>query len=261
VVLIASNGSTTDTATQVVTIHPKPTAAITGNDTLCAGASTTLTGAGGSSYSWNTGAITAPISVSPPANTTYTLVVGNGFCYDTTTTQVIVLAGPTVSAGADTTINIGGSVTLHATGTGTSYSWSPSTSLSCTVCPNPTASPSQTTEYVVTTTSANGCVRTDTVIVYVTFDCGEVYVPNFFSPNGDGKNDFECVYGHCIQTLDFAIYDRWGEKVFETNDPKQCWDGTFRGKLMNSAVFAYYLKATLLNGQVISQKGNITLDR
>ncbi|MFI5151316.1 MAG: kelch repeat-containing protein [Bacteroidia bacterium] len=261
VVLIANNGTTTDTAIQVVTIHPKPSASITGNDTICAGLPTTLTGAGGTTYSWNTGATTAPISVSPAANTTYTLVVSNGFCNDTARVNVVVRPGPTVEAGNNDTVNIGGSVPLLATGTGTTYSWSPSTSLSCTTCPNPVASPTQTTEYIVTTASANGCVMTDTVVVFVTFECGEVYVPNFFSPNGDGKNESECVYGYCIKTLDFAIYDRWGEKVFETTDPKTCWDGTFRGKMMNSGVFAYYLKATLLNGKNISQKGNITLDR
>ncbi len=261
VTLIASNGTTTDTSTQVVTIHPKPVASITGNDTICAGLSTTLTGAGGGTYSWNTGATTAPINVSPPTNTTYTLIVSNGPCFDTTTQNVVVIPGPTVSAGNDTTINIGGSVTLNATGSGTTYTWSPSGSLSCSVCPNPTANPTQTTEYIVTTTNANGCKTYDTVIVFVTLDCGEVYVPNFFSPNGDGKNDFECVYGYCIQTLDFAIYDRWGEKVFETTDPKLCWDGSYHGKMMNTAVFVYYLKATLLNGQVVTQKGNITLDR
>jgi len=260
--LIASNGTTTDTSLQTVAVHPKPTASITGNDTVCAGASTILTGAGGGTYSWNTGAVTAPITVSPALNTTYTLVVSNGFCKDTSRVMVIVKAGPSVEAGNDTTINLGTSITLDAVGTGTTYSWYPSTGLSCTTCANPTATPLVSTYYIVRTTDARGCSSSDTIFVLVRDDCGELFVPNFFSPNNDGKNDKACVYGGCITALDFTIFDRWGETVYHTNDPKECcWDGSYNGQLMNSAVFVYYLKATLLTGQQVVQKGNITLMR
>ncbi|MBA3705750.1 MAG: gliding motility-associated C-terminal domain-containing protein [Bacteroidetes bacterium] len=64
-----------------------------------------------------------------------------------------------------------------------------------------------------------------------------------------------------MATMEFSIYDRWGEKVFETNAPKDCWDGTYKGTLMNTAVFAYYFKATLTTGEQITKKGNISLIR
>ncbi|MES2592431.1 MAG: gliding motility-associated C-terminal domain-containing protein [Bacteroidota bacterium] len=92
-------------------------------------------------------------------------------------------------------------------------------------------------------------------------ECGEMFVPTAFSPDGNGENDVECVYGKCVKTIYFAIYDRWGEKVFETTDQSQCWDGTFRGKEMNTAVFVYYMKATLTTGEEVSKKGNISLLR
>ncbi|OFY86037.1 MAG: hypothetical protein A3F72_21575 [Bacteroidetes bacterium RIFCSPLOWO2_12_FULL_35_15] len=92
-------------------------------------------------------------------------------------------------------------------------------------------------------------------------ECGETFVPNAFSPDNDGANDLECVLGKCIQDFYFAIYDRWGEKIFETTDQKNCWDGTYKGKLMNTAVFVYYLKVTLTTGELINKKGNITLIR
>jgi len=92
-------------------------------------------------------------------------------------------------------------------------------------------------------------------------ECGELFVPNAFSPDNNGENDMECVYGRCIEKLYFAIYDRWGEKVFETTDLKQCWDGSYKGKQMNTAVFVYYLKATLTTGEEITKKGNISLLR
>ncbi|HET6992876.1 MAG TPA: gliding motility-associated C-terminal domain-containing protein [Bacteroidia bacterium] len=89
-------------------------------------------------------------------------------------------------------------------------------------------------------------------------DC-EIYIPNAFSPNNDGQNDFECVRGNCIQSIHFAIYDRWGEKVFESSDQNVCWDGTYRGVKLENAVFYYTLDAVLLNGDKIQKSGNISL--
>ncbi|HXC03540.1 MAG TPA: gliding motility-associated C-terminal domain-containing protein [Bacteroidia bacterium] len=90
-------------------------------------------------------------------------------------------------------------------------------------------------------------------------ECPEIYVPNTFTPNGDGMNELECVYGGCVEQVDFSIYNRWGEKVFESKDLKQCWDGTYAGKPMNSGVFVFYLTATLTDGRKVKQKGTINL--
>lgn len=92
-------------------------------------------------------------------------------------------------------------------------------------------------------------------------ECGEMFVPNAFSPDNNGENDMECVYGKCVKSIYFAIYDRWGEKVFETTDIMQCWDGTYKGKDMNTAVFVYYMRATLTTGDEVNKKGNISLIR
>lgn len=97
--------------------------------------------------------------------------------------------------------------------------------------------------------------------ILINDECGELFVPTAFSPNNDSQNDFECVYGRCIEELLFSIYDRWGEKVFETTDSKQCWDGTYRGKPMNTGVFVYYLNATFKSGESVTKKGNIGLVR
>jgi gliding motility-associated-like protein len=93
-------------------------------------------------------------------------------------------------------------------------------------------------------------------------ECPDIFIPSAFSPNGDGINDQECLYGQdCIQSIYFAIYDRWGEKIFETTDKKHCWDGTFNGQRMDDAVFVYYIRATLTSGSAFTKKGNITLIR
>lgn len=161
-------------------------------------------------------------------------------------------------AGAWTTINIGQSTTLNGTGGG-NYSWSPAGSLSCSNCQNPVASPTVTTTYTLTVTDSLGCLAVDTVTIYVDVVCGEVFVPNAFSPNADNQNDVLYIRGICIETLEFAIYNRWGEQVFRTNDPQVGWDGTWRGAPCENAVFNYVATGTLIDGTEFSKKGNVSL--
>ncbi|HRH39749.1 MAG TPA: gliding motility-associated C-terminal domain-containing protein, partial [Flavobacteriales bacterium] len=160
----------------------------------------------------------------------------------------------------DTVLTGGESTTLFASGGGT-YVWSPATGLSCTNCQSPTASPTDTTVYCVVVTDVNQCTDTACVRILVEAPCGEVFVPTAFSPDASGKNDRQCVYGDCISSMAFAIYDRWGKEVFSSTDPKVCWDGTFNGKAVNPAVFVYRLTATLTNGESVERSGNITLLR
>ena len=169
---------------------------------------------------------------------------------------------PVADAGQDITIEEGLSIQLSATG-GQTYSWSPADGLSCTDCQSPVALPSGSTIYCVTATDANGCSDTSCVKVTVDIVCGEVYVPNAFSPDGsnDPENEKQCVYGKCIQSMEFSIYTRWGQKVFETTDQKKCWDGTFKGEKLNTGVYVYYLKATLTDGTNINRKGDVSLIR
>lgn len=89
--------------------------------------------------------------------------------------------------------------------------------------------------------------------------CRDIFFPTIFSPNGDGLNDEQCVFGNCIKSLYWSVYNRWGEKVFETEDKNACWDGTFRGKPLNTGVYVYKLSAILNNGEIIKQNGNLTI--
>jgi len=91
--------------------------------------------------------------------------------------------------------------------------------------------------------------------------CGDIFVPNVFSPNNDNANNTGCVYSTCIKNMKFVICDRWGEEVFTSNDPQICWDGRFRGVLEGSGVFTYVLNAEMHLGKTISKRGNITLMR
>lgn len=206
-----------------------------------------------------------PSSVCYPSTGTFTvrLIASNSSTSDTIIKTITVVA-PSLSAGPDVVIAPGGSTQLNATGNVTSFSWSPATGLSNPSISNPIASPSVTTTYIVTGSDSNNCPASSVVTVNVEVPeapCGETFVPTGFSPNGDGENDIECVMGSCITSMTFSIYDRWGEKVFESSDQLQCWDGKFRGQLMNTGIYVYHLKATLKNGEEVNQKGNINLIR
>ncbi|MEO5641875.1 MAG: gliding motility-associated C-terminal domain-containing protein [Bacteroidia bacterium] len=86
-----------------------------------------------------------------------------------------------------------------------------------------------------------------------------LYVPTAFSPNGDGNNDLLFVRGKNIDQLNFSVYDRWGQRVFETNDINVGWDGRYNGEAMENAVFVYYLTLTYADGKTEIKKGNVSL--
>ena len=197
-----------------------------------------------------------------PGDYTIALAVTNPYGYDSIIkTKIIhVVDTPNTDALRDTCIRYGQSVQLF--GVQASYfTWSPNVALSCTNCANPIANPTVSTTYVLTGYNSKKCKYNDTLRLCVVQDCGEMFVPNAFSPNLDGVNDVLYVRGKCLKNLTFMIFNRWGEKVFETSDQKIGWDGTFNGELLNTAVFVYRLEGTTFDGNAFSQKGNITLIR
>jgi len=166
---------------------------------------------------------------------------------------------------SDSTIYIGESVNLLANTTGNfTYSWTPVSGISNPTIQNPTANPVINTTYYVTITDSSGCSNLDSVSVVVReVSCvePEIFIPNAFTPNGDNNNDKVYVRGNTIKELEFKIFDRWGEKVFETNDPKIGWDGYYKGEIANPAVYVYYVEAVCFNNEKFFKKGNITLIR
>jgi len=88
-----------------------------------------------------------------------------------------------------------------------------------------------------------------------------IYVPNAFTPNGDGKNDQVHVHSESIRSLSFYVYDQWGELIYTTNEQQNGWDGTFKGKKEPAGVYVYYLEAVMNDGEKLTKKGTITLLR
>ncbi len=112
--------------------------------------------------------------------------------------------------------------------------------------------------YVVTHTDVNGCSAKDSIRVLVNF-FEAVGIPTAFSPNNDGVNDVLFVRGYRVEELSFAVYNRNGEKVFETLDQNIGWDGSYKGDPANPGVFHWVLYYQLVDGKKREQKGNITL--
>jgi gliding motility-associated-like protein len=261
--IVGSTGSCSDSVTAIIKITPAPVPVVSNTQNICPGNLVTLNASGGTTYIWSTGATSSAITINPSVSGTYSVIISNGPCGSKDSVQVNVDPLPTGNACCSTTITIGSDTVLSVIPVvkGSTYDWTPGAGLSCTTCPNPIASPSVTTTYYVTITDSNGCIKKDTVTITVNEDCGTVFVPNAFSPNGDMENDILYVYGPCIKTLEFSIYDRWGNEVFETKDVKGGWDGKYNGVLMNTGVFVYTLKAVLLDNSTVSKKGNVTLLR
>ena len=105
-----------------------------------------------------------------------------------------------------------------------------------------------------------GCVDLYSLDVCI-YDPVELFIADAFSPNGDGVNDVLYVRGNGVAELEFLVYNRWGQKVFESHDVDQGWDGTFKGKALNSEVFVYYIKAISKQGEEIEMKGDVSLVR
>ena len=232
---------------------------ISGTTAICKGENTTLSVPQGNNYVWSTGETGSVIIVSPPATSVYNVTVSNNCGSATSYIIVSVSSLPFADAGHDTSLPLGASVQLNGSG-GVSYQWSPSTGLNCSACQSPVATPQETTLYYLTVSDVNGCIATDSVLVSIDPEM-VIFVPEVFSPNSDGANDYFHVLGKGIQSILLIVYDRWGNKVFEATDREQKWDGTHNGAPVNEGVYVYYLKVYLYNKQTIEQKGDVTVVR
>jgi gliding motility-associated-like protein len=237
---------------------------------VCAG-SITLTPTGGTvpySYFWSNNQTTAHIESLCAGN--YSVTVSDA--HNCIATFSIMLEDSShfpvnIEAwGEPDTLYEGYQTTLHVTECGNdfTYQWRPAATLESPTAPNTVATPTQTTNYIITATDLYGCVVTDTVLIYVRkLICDEpyVFVPNAFTPNGDGKNDVLFVRGEIVTAIKFEIFDRWGEKVFSTTQQSEGWDGTFRGKMCEVGVYDYYLEVICIGENHFFKKGNVTLIR
>lgn len=185
---------------------------------------------------------TTNVNVSVGSNT-FVLTVTNGSCIDT---QMVVLVGyplPNVDAGPFSAMPIGSSTVIGGNptaSTATNYVWMPSTGLNNLNNPNPTTSTTITTTYTVIVTDANGCTNWDTVTVFV---YPEIDIPNGFSPNGDGKNDYWIIDNiQQFPDCEVEIYNRWGEQLFYSKGYNTPFDGKYKGQDLPVGTYYYIIR-------------------
>ena len=238
---------------------------LNGDTTLCEGQCTDLTAQamGGTppySFLWSDGFTGDSLHTICPSSTAgyYVIVTDGNGDDDTVFFNLTVNPMPIISVSNDTTIALGATAQLWATGAIT-YSWTPISSLSCSSCPNPVASPTVTTQYQVTGI-LNGCSATNFITVTVLFD-DEIFIPTAFSPNNDGLNDAFGVLSNAFDSYQLMVFDRWGGMVFRSENPSEKWDGTVDGKQSQTGVYHYMLQGKLLNQEVINRGGSVTLLR
>ena len=201
---------------------------------------------------------------------TYSLLVTDAIgC--TLNTDIVIEEPPQVyvQLSEDITINLGESTYLNASSNVDQIIWSSVDSLACIDenCFLQEVSPYSTTLYEVEVVDENGCLAIDNVTVEVQFDRA-VYIPNGFSPNGDGINDFFRVFGNSsvLRIQNMLIVNRWGEIVFERENieldqEEQFWDGRHRGEVLNDNVLVYYVVVEYIDGKTEPFKGDVTLIR
>jgi gliding motility-associated-like protein len=161
------------------------------------------------------------------------------------------------------TIQLNTSTTLE----GVTYQWQPSNNVSNAQISNPTSIVNSSTWYYLTITTTNNCKNEDSLFVEVRPteipECEEknVFLPNAFSPNGDGENDVYYIESNYdLDKINFMIFNRWGQKVFETDDELIGWDGTFNGKPALGDSFGYVFEG-ICGTRKIKRSGNITIIR
>jgi gliding motility-associated-like protein len=187
-----------------------------------------------------------------------------------TTVEVFLPDPPelVVDLGADRTIQLGESTSLNAITPFPvlEYAWSPIDFLDCIDCPDPqVVLPSQDIQYTLTVTSQQGCTATGQVTVFVE-KTYTIFAPNAFSPNNDAINDEFTIFSGPQASLvrKFLIFDRWGNMVHEfynmpLNDLSIGWDGKFKGKALDPAVFVWFAEVEFVDGHVEMFEGGVTL--
>ncbi len=278
--LLATNSfGCKDSSNQILNLSGFSPVVVNGSIFKCVPDTVQLQASGGVIYSWAPTQYLTNASISnpkafPPVTTIYTVTIGvvKGIdtCFSQLSTTVFVFpftyntASISVSA---STLTLGQSEVITLSGftyTGT-ISLIPDIPFTYTGNNTITFMPLRPGEYSVYFTDQNNCKHLlKTIFIDVqTNECNEgvVYLPTGFTPNGDGINDILFIRSNFISEVYLTIYDRWGEKLFETNDIKIGWDGLFKGKQLDQGVYGYYMTFKCNNGQESFKKGNITLMR
>ncbi len=194
--------------------------------------------------------------------------ISSGGCDSVVTLTLNVLSDIGIYAAPDKAkLLVGESITVNIYNTSSadilSYTWSPTVGITCvdSICESAVVGPEVDTRYTVVAVDENGC--RDTVVIPILVNGPVIFIPNVFTPNGDNANNYFEIFGNkeAIRFLEVKVFNRWGEKVYESNDINFKWDGTYKNQSLNPAVFVYTLKVVFANSEQPEKlyKGSVTL--
>lgn len=244
------------------------------SDSLCLGSSVQLGASGAELFTWSPSAglsstMGSTVTATPQSTTVYQVIGSDSQnCFkDTGYIPITVFPIPTVSAGGDSTINVGNQISIIPTISNdvSNVIWSPTTGIISYNYPGIIVQPKQTTQYKVEVENQGGCQASDQIVIYVICNDANIFVPNTFSPNGDGMNDRFYPRGTGVFTIkSFKIFNRWGQQIFHNanfnaNDSNAGWDGTINGQSVTPDVFVYVMEVVCENNVILTYKGDITL--
>ncbi|MEM9339388.1 MAG: PKD domain-containing protein [Bacteroidota bacterium] len=256
-----------DTVTSLITVvGPEELNVQLSHDTLCLGETflASLTQPNdSSSYRWmpsgETGSLT---SLTPQSTFTLSLEATNFAGCVSSLDSLVTVIQPYAFNDWDTTIQEGKSATLPVVLLDSTYFFelTPPEGLSCVDCPFPVVSPSEDTFYNLRIRDRFGCFDDDYRLTVFVVPPSFISMPQSFSPNGDGVNDVVYVQGWDLEGLvEFKVFNRWGELIFSTTSMDEGWDGTFNGRVQNTDVYVYKIKAIGIGGDVVQKEGYINL--
>ena len=244
-------------------------------DSICFGGTKKLTVNGAATYTWlptsGLSNYNMAITYASPSSTTLYQVIGKDAyqCFADTASIKLVVGKPTsIHLGHDTMVITGTPIKLNIQNIPpeiVQWKWAGRADFSCVYCASPTVKVIFDEALSVTATNVFGCVSTDTILVKTFCSGAEVFIPNAFTPDGDGINDVLIVQGRGIKIIkNLKIFSRWGEVVFEKSnfqpgDRSAGWDGQVRGKSANSDVFIYMCEAICERGTPFVIKGNVAI--
>jgi gliding motility-associated-like protein len=227
--------------------------------TICPNKEVQLFASGGNVINWSSQANiyqnNGNYFSSPNAPSSYTVTVEDSLgCRAQASLNIGMNPPPFVNAGIDMWL-FEDSLILTANGVG-DFVWTPTELVFCDTCQSTTTLPDETTTYTVILTDSLGCINYDQVTIYVT---SELWIPNAFTPNGDGTNDVFFVKTLRISKFELFIFDRWGELLFYTDDKTQGWDGFYKGTLAKTESYVWKIKYEGLDGKPGKRYGTVTL--
>ncbi len=235
---------------------------------ICKGNTVSLNATGDGTYEWTPAHYLSNPSIANPVATPldsvqYKVVLTNSYgCKDSALVNINVFKKATADAGTDKKILLGDSILLDgsASGTAINYYWLSVGAITNSSSLHPSVSPNTDTRYTLNVFSTVGCGNASAdVTIHVYKD---IFLPNAFTPNGDGKNDVYYLFPlDNFKLISFTIFSRYGAKVFSTTNASAGWDGTIKGEPQSAGVYVYYLEMKHISGKKITRKGSILLIR